>query len=139
MKVDFLLLVDAASLGAQGNLNLLGEYNVLLSTEFPVVVPRIVVVARISNLTAADYKKTHAILIKISDSKKSGAVRVQGNGAFKAGPPKYDDIPTRGDLIAPLYGTVFPKPGEYKVTLAIDGKLAATSSLFVKSAPKPAA
>ena len=117
MEVAFALLADAANVSRQGKLNILGVFDRIYGTTFPLTWPRMALVARFV-ASAAEYgtEKTIEIVTIDADGKRlataSGKMTVPQGQAGR---------PLKINHILPLTLT-FPAPGQYSISILINGE-----------------
>jgi len=137
MDVTLALLSDAANVTADGKLNILGVFNALGASSFPVVHPQMALVLRFE-ATRAEEGKMRQIEIQLGDS--------DGQKLFKIGaqlmvPTGVPGSPIRLNHILMLNGVQFPKAGDYEFSILIgdDQKASVDLKLVEVKAPAGAA
>ena len=110
VDVQLALLCDAANVSAEGKLNVLGEFNTIVTGAFPAVHPMMYLVL---DLTAspAEVGEERDITVRVLNDDRSILGEIQGQVVVPT--------PTRPgrrvgiQLILGLPNTVYPEPGDY--------------------------
>ncbi|MEX1252974.1 MAG: hypothetical protein WEE64_01405 [Dehalococcoidia bacterium] len=131
MDVTFALLADAANFSREGKLNVLGAFDRIHGSQFPLVWPRMVLVMRFV-VTPAEFgsEKTLEIITLDLDGKKLGTAT--GKMTVPAGPSGRQ---LKIDHVLPLTMT-FPGPGEYSIEILVNGDPKARVPLEVLPQPE---
>ena len=117
MDVTLALLCDAANVGADGKLNVLGQFDTISATAFPTLHPMMHLVLRFSATPAeAGQGRTLTIRLVNADGNTIGEV---------SGPLEVPNAEGSGrlpalQLITPFPGVTFPGPGSYAFHILID-------------------
>lgn len=138
MEVTLALLADAANVSTDGKLNILGVFNALGGTSFPVVHPQIALVLRFE-ATRAEEGKTRQIELQLADGDGQKMFKIGAQLVIPQGAP---GSPIRLNHILMLHGIQFPKPGDYVFNILVgdDQKAAIDLKLVeVKQQPGPPA
>ena len=127
MEVDFALLADAANVSREGKLNILGSFDRIFGTKFPLTWPRLVLVTRFV-ASAAEFgtEKKLEIVTLDADGKRLGTA----SGTMR--------LPSKGEAgrhlkinhILPMTLT-FQTPGQYSIEVLVNGEPKATVPLEV--------
>ena len=117
MRLTLGLLAEAANATADNKLNILGEFNVIQSTEFPFTIPTLTLVFRLE----ADGSETdeHAFHVQLLDD-DGNLVRPLVGGRFKLGPSGYEGVPRRIQAVLPIQLASFDRPGTYRFDILVD-------------------
>ena len=118
MRLDLLLVADAATVDASGKLNILGVFDHIAAAEFPARHERMCLVLRFT--AAAGETGDHAVEVVIRDPMGDELARMTGTielGPF-SGP---DDVHI--PQVLHMDGFVFPNPGVYDVQVEVDGQV----------------
>ena len=126
MDVAFALLADAANVSREGKLNILGAFDRVHGSKFPLTWPRMVLVTRFV-ASAAEYgqEKSLEIVTMDADGKKLG----QATGKMQV-PDRQTGRQLKINHILPMQMT-FPGPGEYSIAILVNGEQKATVPLEV--------
>lgn len=132
MKVEFVLLAEAANRSASGTLNIHGEFNTLYSEEFPFVRPGFVFLVRLRGSPDDTAHRIRGELVKKDSDFKIAEFETTASRM----PGRERDL-IKGDIIVNAYGVVFPEPGEYALNVYVDGSLEGSKALYVQPPPQP--
>ncbi len=126
MEVAFALLADAANVSREGKLNILGSFDRIYGSKFPLTWPRMVLVTRFV-VSASEYgsEKSLEIVTLDADGKRLGAAT--GKMTVPAG---QSGRQLKVNHILPMAMT-FPAPGQYSIEILINGEPKATVPLEV--------
>lgn len=117
MDVAFALLADAANVSRQGTLNILGSFDRIHGSKFPMTYSRMVLVMRFV-ASASEYgsEKTVDIITLDADGKQLG--KLSGKVKLPEGRPGRQ---LKINHILPL-SVRFPEPGEYSIEILVNGE-----------------
>jgi hypothetical protein len=120
------MLADAANVSREGKLNILGAFDRIYGTKFPLQWPRMVLVTRFE-ASAAEFgsEKSLEIVTMDADGKKLG----QATGKMKIGEGR-TGRQIKINHVLPM-GMTFPAPGEYSIVVLVNGESKATVPLEV--------
>ncbi len=126
MEIAFALLADAANVSREGKLNILGAFDRVYGSKFPLTWPRMVLVTRFE-ASAAEYgsEKTLEIVTLDADGKRLGAA----TGKMKIGKGQAGRQ-IKINHVLPMAMT-FPAPGQYSIEILVNGEPKATVPLDV--------
>jgi len=126
MDVAFALLADAANVSREGKLNILGAFDRIYGTQFPLTWPRMVLVTRFT-ASPAEFgsEKSLEIITLDADGKRLG----QATGTMKV-PDRQTGRQLKINHILPMSMT-FPGPGEYSIAILVNGEPKAAVPLEV--------
>ncbi len=126
MEVAFALLADAANISREGKLNILGSFDRIYGSKFPLTWPRMVLVTRFI-ASPAEYgaEKSLEIVTLDEDGKRLGAA----TGKMKV-PTGQAGRQLKINHVLPMAMT-FPAPGHYSIEILINGEPKATVPLEV--------
>ncbi|MCH8007999.1 MAG: hypothetical protein IIC91_03975 [Chloroflexi bacterium] len=126
MEVAFAMLADAANISREGKLNILGAFDRIYGTKFPLHWPRMVLVTRFE-ASAAEFgsEKSLEIITMDADGKKLG----KASGKMKIGEGR-TGRQIKINHVLPM-GMTFPAPGEYSIEILVNGESKATVPLEV--------
>ena len=126
MEVAFALLADAANISREGKLNILGAFDRIYGTKFPLQWPRMVLVTRFE-ASAAEYgsEKSLEIVTLDADGKRLGSA----SGKMKIGTGQ-SGRQIKINHVLPM-GMTFPAPGQYSIEILVNGEPKATVPLDV--------
>lgn len=129
MHARLAVLADAANTTAEGKLNILGEFNVLLAIRVPCKWPRMFLVLKLETELGEGQK--HALRIRIiDDDGKPTAQEV--NGEFQFTPHRHQSgVPMSGPIIFEIRDAVFGKYGTYEFEIYVDGQRIQSVPLYV--------
>ena len=114
-----ILLADHASFDEQKKLNVMGAFNEVHASKFPARHPLMVIVTRLA-ASAAEVGRDVKFSIKILDD--DGKVEVFNYSRdIHVNPPTAPGRRTNIDGVLRVHDIVFPKPGNYQVSVLVDG------------------
>lgn len=118
MNVNLLVLCDAANVSREGKLNILGEFDSIHASTFPLTYPTMVLVVRLeAHPTEAG---DHQMKLQLFDSDGADVVPPL-QGEFPTGDPPFPGVGIRtAPLILQMHGVRFDKPGHYSFELLVD-------------------
>jgi hypothetical protein len=137
MEVTLAVLADGANVSQDGKLNILGVFNALGATMFPVMHPQMYLVLRFE-ATRAEEGKTKKVEIQLADSDGTKLFAIGSNLMVPPGAPGQ---PIRMNHILAMNGVRFPKAGDYVFNILVgDDQKAAVDLRIVeaKLEPRPA-
>ena len=126
MDVAFALLADAANISREGKLNILGVFERIQGTKFPLTWPRMVLVTRFI-ASAAEFGSEKALDIVTLDADGKQLGRVSGKMKIQKGAP---GRMLKINHIFPMTLT-FPTPGQYSIEVLVGGESKVTVPLEV--------
>ena len=134
MDVAFALLADAANVSREGKLNVLGAFDRIYGSSFPLTWPRMVLVMRFE-ASAAEFGTEKAIDIVTldADGKKLGTAT--GKMTLPTGQAGRQ---LKINHVLPMTVT-FPGPGQYSIEILVNGEPKATVPLEVVQREEKAA
>ena len=120
------MLADAANVSREGKLNILGAFDRIYGSKFPLQWPRMVLVTRFE-ASAAEFgsEKSLEIVTMDADGKKLG----HATGKMKIGEGRAGRQ-IKINHVLPM-GMTFPAPGEYSIVVLVNGESKATVPLEV--------
>ena len=120
------MLADAANISREGKLNILGAFDRIYGSKFPLHWPRMVLVTRFE-ASAAEFgsEKSLEIITMDADGKKLG----KASGKMKIGEGR-TGRQIKINHVLPM-GMTFPAPGEYSIEILVNGESKATVPLEV--------
>lgn len=126
MDVAFALLADAANISREGKLNILGAFDRIYGSKFPLTWPRMVLVTRFE-ASAAEYgsEKSLEIVTLDADGKRLGSA----SGKMKIGTGQ-SGRQIKINHVLPM-GMTFPTPGQYSIEILVNGEPKAAVPLEV--------
>ncbi len=126
MDIAFALLADAANGSREGKLNILGAFDRIYGTKFPLQWPRMVLVTRFE-ASAAEYgsEKSLEIVTLDADGKRLGSA----SGKMKIGTGQ-SGRQIKINHVLPM-GMTFPAPGQYSIEILVNGEPKAAVPLEV--------
>lgn len=127
MDVTLALLADAANVSQEGKLNILGAFAEIKSTTFPIRHPEMQLVLRFE-ASPAEANSKKDLLVKILD--EDGQEVAGFKGIIPVFPAKSGKR-IRMQTVLRIIDTVFPKQGEYVISVLIDGDTKAEVPLSV--------
>lgn len=131
MELKFALLADHVAELVGGKLVIVGEFDVLWSTQAPVVHGPFFLVARFeARVTEGSEHKLRVALVD-EDGKKVIPPSPDVPVLFVTRGPGY---PLRGQVVVHFTSVQFPKFGDYEFHLLIDGRVTAVVPLHVRRA-----
>lgn len=126
MDVAFALLADAANVSREGKLNVLGAFDRIYGSTFPLTWPRMVLVTRFV-VSPAEFgaEKSLEIITMDADGKRLG----QATGKMKV-PDRQSGRELKINHILPM-AMRFPAPGQYSIEILVNGEPKAAVPLEV--------
>jgi hypothetical protein len=130
MNIEAFLLCDCAT-DQRGKLNVLGAFDSIYAKKTPIVHPACTVATRIrfERIEEGEHKVSIAV---IDEDGKAIVPRLNGNISVRA---REDVGSTVVNLILNLQRLKFENYGEYRIDLAIDGKVEASLPFSVREVP----
>ena len=130
MNIEAFLLCDCAT-DQQGKLNVLGAFDSIYARKMPTVHPACTVAARIrfERIEEGEHKVSIAV---IDEDGKAIVPRLNGKISVRA---REDVGSSVVNLILHLQRLKFENYGEYRIDLAIDGKVEASLPFSVREVP----
>ncbi len=128
LELDLALLADAATIDASGKLNILGIFDRLSATSFPVRHPHMVMVLRFT--AGVDESGQHEVRIVLRGPGGDEVVRVDGEMMLGAGTGSVANglhVPQ----VLNMDGLVFERAGRYAFDVRVDGDTHVTLPLTV--------
>jgi hypothetical protein len=119
MDVVMAVLADSANISREGKLNILGIFDVLNATSFPVVHPQMQLVIKFEAHSAEAGKKRKLDIKFMDDDGKSV---FELHGELTLGGPARSGEPFKFDHILSLNGLRFEKPGTYEFKIYVEGE-----------------
>ena len=126
MKAVFLFCADADS-GPDGRLNIRGVFNELYAPDFPARQDRMVLVGIVE--WQRDREGRIPFVVDVNDPDGMSIFSIEGHTDVEARPATR--APAKTHLILPLENVVFPAPGDYEVSIEIDGTTATGPSMYL--------
>jgi hypothetical protein len=126
VDVAFALLADAANVSREGKLNILGSFDRIYGSKFPLTWPRMVLVTRFV-ASAAEFgtEKSIEIVTMDADGKRLGTA--SGKMTLPTGQAGRQ---LKINHVLPMTMT-FPAPGQYSIEILVNGEPKATVPLEV--------
>jgi uncharacterized protein DUF6941 len=118
MKLTLGLLADAANVTADGKINILGEFNLIKTQQFPAGLPSFSIVFRLE--AAGNEPSEHTFGIRLLDDDEE-LVRPIADGTFTLGPAAIPGLPRRLQGIVPVALATFERPGTFRFDILVDG------------------
>jgi hypothetical protein len=119
VQVNLAVLCDAANVSREGKLNILGEFDSIHASSFPLTYPTMVLVVRLE----AHPTETgdHRLKLQLLDADGADVVPPL-EGEFATGRPPFLGVPVRtAPIILQMHGVRFEGPGHYSFELLVDG------------------
>ena len=137
MQVNLLALCDAANVSREGKLNMLGEFDSIHASSFPLTYPTMVLVVRLeAHPTEAG---DHQMKLQLQDEDGHDVVPSL-QGEFPTGDPPFAGVPVRtAPLILQMHGVRFERPGHYSFELLVDNHHLRSLPLHVIAGLDPSA
>ncbi len=119
MQVNLAVLCDAANVSREGKLNILGEFDSIHASSFPLTYPTMVLVVRLEAhpTEVGDHRR------KLQHLDADGRNVVPPlEGEFATGEGPFLGVPVRtAPIILQMHGVRFDRPGHYSFELLVDG------------------
>lgn len=125
MEIDLCALADHASGGEQGKLNIIGIFDSIRASDFPVRHQSMVIVIR-TLADSRDSEEEYDLLVRLQ--KPDGGNVFQREGKISVGTVHPEHFNT-SNLIMQLNGVPFETSGQYLVQVFIDGQKKAEKRL----------
>ena len=117
MRLTLGLLAEAANATADNKLNILGEFNVIKSPEFPCTIAALTLVFRLE--ADGNEEAEHEFHVRLLDQ-DGNLVRPVADGKFKLMPSGYEGVARRIQGIIPIALASFDAQGTYTFDLLVD-------------------
>ena len=119
MLVNLAVLCDAANVSREGKLNILGEFDSIHASTFPLSYPTMVLVVRIE--AHPTEVGDHLLKLQLLDADGRDVVPPL-EGGFTTGLAPFLGVPVRtAPIILQMHGVRFDAPGHYAFELLVDG------------------
>jgi hypothetical protein len=132
MRVDLAVVADAANVSQEGKLNILGIFDTIWGTSFPLRHGTMVFVVRVEGEFTEQGE--HRLELRLMDADGAQIFKAEGPLHLVGGKP---GRPVKPHIILGLSGVVFPAPGDYSFEVLIDGEHKRSVPLYVMKAPEP--
>ena len=129
MKLVYVLLADHAFLSIDKKVNIIGVFETINAAKFPITHPKFVVIGSI-----IPSKNNFKMSVTLSDEKGKSLLNNINEKEINL-PPQVAN--KNFNFIIEMINPSFPKPGEYKVGINVDGEKIGEQSLKVVETPKP--
>lgn len=116
MKVSLAVVADSAQVDASQKLSILGVFDRINATQFPMQHPSMALALRVS-FDHADAERRHAFRIRLLD--EDGRIKVEGQAETAVGPIPVGELGSVA-LAINLLGTPFARPGQYHFEITGD-------------------
>ena len=118
MEVSLGVLADGANLSREGKLNIMGIFEVIHASSFPVIHPIMHLVIRFE-ASAAEARQTKKISIKFMD--EDGKIVLEVGGDLTLGEAQPGER-IKVDHILSFAAVKFEKPGRYEFKILVNGE-----------------
>jgi hypothetical protein len=119
VQVNLAVLCDAANVSREGKLNILGEFDSIHASSFPLTYPTMVLVLRME--AHPTESGDHRLKLRLLDADGQDVVPSL-EGEFSTGFPPFAGVPVRtAPIILQMHGVRFDQPGHYSFELLVDG------------------
>lgn len=128
MEVKIAVLADAANVSQEGKLNIAGIFDRITTGNFPAQWPAMAFVVKLAAHSTESGKHEMKVVVADEDGRKiaeMGAKFTLDDGAAIAG------MPLTGQVVFPIAGAQFPKPGIYSFDILIDGRYEDSAKLLL--------
>lgn len=129
MEIDMAFVADAATVDAAGKLNVLGVYDTIVSPQFPLKKPQMVLVIRFVAHGVESGSHPTKIWLMDADGQKLINADVEVNFQEGAGG---EGRRLKGQILFSINSMVFPKPGDYSFEIIVDEKNMASVPLYLR-------
>ena len=132
MEVTLAVLADYSNVSAEGKLNVLGIFDAIYASTFPVTHPMMHLVMSFEfHLAEESIEKPLEIQLRDEDGKK--LLGLSGTITPKGGRP---GEPTKTNHVVAVNNIKFDKPGTYQFSILVGGEVKRDVSLRVLQSPK---
>jgi hypothetical protein len=119
MHVNLAVLCDAANVSREGKLNILGEFDSIHASSFPLTYPTMVLVVRME--AHPTEVGDHRLKLQLLNADGRDVVPPL-EGEFTTGQGPFLGVPVRtAPIILQMHGVRFEEPGYYSFELLVDG------------------
>lgn len=132
MEVDLAVIADAANVSQEGKLNVLGIFDTIWGTRFPLRHGTMVFVVRVEGTFAE--QGDHRLELRLIDADGAQIFKAEGPLRLAGATP---GRPLKPHIILGLSGVVFPAAGDYSFEVLIDGVHKRSVPLYVAQTPGP--
>ncbi|MDR0787903.1 MAG: hypothetical protein LBG44_08575 [Gemmatimonadota bacterium] len=129
------LIADEANISREGKLNVLGVFDRIISANFPMVHPKMVLVFRIE-AEFGDNGRPIPVRVRLLD--EEGAPLFEAGGEIVAPMVEPGDFATTHQVFG-LFGTQFERPGSYRFVVNLGDLPPHETPLMILRAPWPKA
>ena len=116
MKIPMAFLADEANVSQEGKLNVLGIFDRIGGSSFPLVHPRMIFAFRVQ-AEFGDGGRRFPVRIRLMD--EDGGMLFEANGEIGAPEVSPGEWATANQIFT-LVGVQFPRPGSYKFVVNVD-------------------
>ncbi|QOJ34041.1 MAG: hypothetical protein HRU82_03350 [Nitrospira sp.] len=127
MKVRFAVLADYANVTQEGKLNVLGMFEKIHVSKFPVKLPAMQLIIRFE-ADISERNQQKSVQVRLINGRGERVLELGGSIAI--GNQNPDNLPYLNQLLT-LRDLVFPDAGDYQFDIYIDGSLAHSVPLKV--------
>ena len=118
MELKAAHLADAANISQEGKLNIHGIFSRIGLSSFPGTYSKFTVVVILEAHPSETGK--HTLNMRLADEDGREVAKVEGE--IEVGKAKLPDRPIRVQVVLPMEGLRFPKPGNYSFDILLDGR-----------------
>ena len=127
----FAAVCDDARAGPDGKLDLHGVYHDLSAPGFPAQQDRLVLVL----VLEWDREDQGRYLFRADLEDLEGNVALTVEGESEVRPPAEGHPPARSQLVLPMEGVIFPRPGQYTFRVKVKGEAFEGPGIFLMEMP----
>ncbi len=136
MEVTFALLADAANISSEGKLNVLGAFNNIYATRYPVTHPEMNLVLRM-HASAAEVGQTKGFKVVLLDADGNVQEGFELRGEFEVPTARRPGSRIGMETIIRLVGTTFQHQGDYSFSILINDEEKAAVPVSVGPPSQP--
>lgn len=120
MEVRLAILADAANISRDGKLNILGEFNQILTSDFPALHPSMTLIIKVEG-DISEVEEEHKLQIRIVNEDGERVAELE-EIRFRFSEPADAAFPASIGIITTLRNALFDRPGVYSYDILIDGR-----------------
>ncbi len=135
MQVAYLIFADAAQVGADGKLSMIGgDFDTVNAQSFPVQHPNVALVMRL-NMAPSECGVEHRLRVTVIGPLSVVLATLDGSFNPVVPPSHRGSRPVRSLFVINVTGLVFETPGTYRFKVAVDDKQLHEAQLDVMHIP----
>lgn len=132
MKISMAVLADEANVSTEGKLNVMGVFDRIAASDFPVIHPRMVFAFRVE-ADSADSGRVIPMRVTMED--EDGTVHFEAVGEMGSPPVPPGEFSTANQVFG-LVRVMFPRPGLYRFVIRLADEVYHETPVLVQHAAR---